>query len=113
MSLERLLAQLAGPSELSLKDETYDLALADNLAAPERLSFVAALSAQAREGDTRAILTLGRTKATEAIPLFADGASCARAALKGRMCSPPSRTMPFDRPRRCKVSPRRAPGRSR
>jgi len=67
MSLERLLAQLADPSELSWKDETYDLALAGDLPATERSTFVAKLIEQAREGDTRAILTLGHLKASEAL----------------------------------------------
>lgn len=67
MSLDQLLQQLSDPSELSWKDETYDLALAVGLPAEDRATLVAQLVAQAREGDTRAILTLGHLKATEAL----------------------------------------------
>ena len=69
-SLDQLLHQLSDPSELSWKDETYDLALAGGLPATERATFVAKLIEHAQQGDTRAILTLGHLKATEALPLL-------------------------------------------
>ena len=74
MSLDQLLQQMSDPSELSWKDETYDLALAGSLSPTERVTFVAKLIEQAQEGDTRAILTLGHLKATEALPLLAASA---------------------------------------
>jgi len=68
MSLEQLLHQISDPSELSWKDETYDLALALGLSATDRATFVTKLIAQAQQGDTRAILTLGNMNAVEALP---------------------------------------------
>jgi hypothetical protein len=74
MSLDQLLLAMADPSELSWKDETYDLALAGGLPAAERATLVASLLAQAQHGDTRAILTLGHLNATEALPLLSAAA---------------------------------------
>jgi hypothetical protein len=68
MSLEQLLHQISDPSELSWKDETYDLALASGLSVTDRATFVAKLIEQAKQGDTRAILTLGNMNAVEALP---------------------------------------------
>jgi len=71
MTLERLLQQMSDPSELSWKDETYDLALARVLEPADRATYVARLIDNARQGDTHAILTLGHLKATEALPVLA------------------------------------------
>lgn len=68
MSLALLLHQLSDPSDLSWKDETYDLANARGLSADEHATYVAKLLENARQGDTRAILTLGHLNATEALP---------------------------------------------
>ncbi len=70
MSLDQLLRQLSDPSELSWKDETYDLALASGLAGADRATFIAKLVEHAQRGDARAILTLGHLQATEALPLL-------------------------------------------
>src|SRR5262245_34241543 len=69
-SLESLLHQIANPSELGWKDETYDLALAAGLSAADRQVFVARLIDAAHAGDPRAILTLGHLNAAEALPLL-------------------------------------------
>lgn len=69
--LERLLHQLSDPSDLSWKDDTYDLALARGLAPDERATYVAKLIDNAKQGDTHAILTLGHLGATEALPVLA------------------------------------------
>ena len=93
--LERLLHQILEPSELSWKDETYDLALARGLDAADRAVLVEKLIENAKVGDARAILTLGYLKASEAVPMLEVGAkssepwaSTARRALvmfgKGR-----------------------------
>jgi len=68
--LERLLQQMSDPSSLSWKDETYDLALAKGLEPPDRENFIAKLIETAKQGDTRAILTLGNLNATEALPVL-------------------------------------------
>jgi len=68
MSLEQLLQQLSDPSELSWKDETYDLAIAVGLSVTDRAAFVTKLIEEANQGDTRAILTLGHVNAVEALP---------------------------------------------
>ncbi len=74
--LERLLNQMSDPSDLSWKDETYDLALARGLDPTDRVTYVAKLIENAKQGDTHAILTLGNLKATEALPqLEADAKS--------------------------------------
>jgi hypothetical protein len=72
--LDELLRQVAGQSELRWNEETYDLALAGCLAGAERDTFIAALSGNARIGDTRAILTLGHLPAVEALPLLREAA---------------------------------------
>jgi hypothetical protein len=69
-SLESLLHQIADPSELGWKDETYDLALAGGLSAAERSTFVARLIDAAGQGDQRAVLTLGHVQAVEALPML-------------------------------------------
>jgi hypothetical protein len=74
--LDLLIQQLADPSDLSWKEETYDLALARGLSPSDRSTYVAKLIDNARQGDTHAILTLGHLRATEALPVLqADGRS--------------------------------------
>lgn len=68
MSLDRLLQQLSDPSDLSWKDETYDLANARALTGADRDTYVAKLMEHAKQGDNHAILTLAHLKATEALP---------------------------------------------
>ncbi len=70
MSLQRLLDQMSAPSELSWKEETYDLAYARVLEPTDRAIFVAKLFENAKQGDPRAIMTLGNLKVTEAIPVL-------------------------------------------
>lgn len=67
-SLDRLLKQIDDPSELSWKDETYDLALASGLTDAERETFISRLIDVGREGDPRAVLTLGYIGAVETLP---------------------------------------------
>jgi hypothetical protein len=67
-SLDLLLKQIDDPSELSWKEETYDLALAAGLDAVERTTFVSRLIDAARAGDARAVLTLGYIDAAETLP---------------------------------------------
>lgn len=67
-SLDLLLKQIDDPSELSWKEETYDLALAAGLNAQERTTFVSRLIDAARVGDSRAVLTLGHIGAAETLP---------------------------------------------
>lgn len=66
---------MSDPSELSWKEETYDLALARDLKGAERTSFIEMLSEHAQRGDTRAILTLGYIEATEALPTLRTAAN--------------------------------------
>ncbi len=76
MSLEYLLHQMSNPSTLSWRTETYDIALARQLVEADRTAFIAKLVETARQGDTRAILTLAHMGATEALPdLEADAKS--------------------------------------
>src|SRR4051812_36595054 len=70
MSLELFLQQMSDPSTLSWKDETYDLSLARDITGAERTTLIAQLSEQARQGDTRAILTLGHLDAQESLPML-------------------------------------------
>ncbi|CAN5525336.1 hypothetical protein BH09MYX1_BH09MYX1_62940 [soil metagenome] len=75
-SLERLLLQLANPTEVQWNEETYDLALASGLSLADRAEYVARLIETARIGDTHAILTLGHLHAIEALPMLqASGSS--------------------------------------
>lgn len=67
-SLDLLLKQISDPSELSWKDETYDLALARDLTAAERTTFLSRLIDAARKDDQRAVLTLGHIGAVETLP---------------------------------------------
>ncbi|MEZ4404877.1 MAG: hypothetical protein R3A52_00085 [Polyangiales bacterium] len=84
-ALERLLRQMSDPSELSWREETYDLALARTLEPSERASYVAALIERAKRGDTHAVLTLGHLGATEALPtLRADAKRAAPWAATAR-----------------------------
>jgi hypothetical protein len=71
MSLQRLLDQMSDPSELAWNDETYDLAEARALEPADRAIFVAKLIENAKQGDPRAIMTLGNLNATEALPMLA------------------------------------------
>jgi hypothetical protein len=70
MSLGLLLQQMSDPSDLSWKDETYDLSLARDITGSERKTLVDKLSEQAQQGDTRAILTLGHLDAQEVLPML-------------------------------------------
>lgn len=63
-----LLEQIADPSALNWKDETYDLALARDVSGEERTTLVAHLVAAARNDDPRAVLTLGYIGASETLP---------------------------------------------
>jgi hypothetical protein len=67
-SLDLLLKQIDDPSELSWKDETYDLALARDLEGTERDALVLRLIEAARADDQRAVLTLGYIGAVETLP---------------------------------------------
>jgi hypothetical protein len=67
-SLDLLLKQIDDPSDLSWKDETYDLALAAGLSDAERTAFVSRLIDAARQDDPRAVLTLGYIHADEVLP---------------------------------------------
>jgi hypothetical protein len=74
--LDELLRQLADPSRLAWNDETYNLARARTLSAGDRTKYLAKLTSNARQGDARAILTLGHLQATEVVPqLLADSES--------------------------------------
>jgi hypothetical protein len=68
--LDLLLHQMANPSELSWKEETYDLALASGLSGADRSTFIDKLMENARQGDSHAILTLGYMQAVEALPML-------------------------------------------
>jgi hypothetical protein len=70
VKLELLLHPMANPSEIAWNEETYDLGLANDLAAADRSTYVAMLIASALKGDTRAILTLAHLRATEALPMI-------------------------------------------
>jgi hypothetical protein len=67
-SLDLLLKQIDDPSELSWKDETYDLALAADLNQDERTAFISRLIDAARQDDQRAVLTLAHIRAVETLP---------------------------------------------
>ncbi len=69
-TLDLLLHQLTDPAGVAWNDETYDLALARDLAGAERGTLVAALIDSGRRGDARAILTLGHLHAPEAVPVL-------------------------------------------
>lgn len=68
--LDQLLQQLADPSELAWNEETYDLALARGLDAADRAAYIAKLIDHAKQGDPRAILTLGHLHAHEAVSVL-------------------------------------------
>jgi len=67
-SLELLLKQMETPSEVSWKDETYDLALAREVTGNDRKVLLSRLIDAARADDPRAVLTLGYIGAVEALP---------------------------------------------
>lgn len=67
-SLDQLLQQLVDPEKVHFADEAYDLALARGLSGPERDLYVGRLVDAGREGDGRAILTLGYIQAVETLP---------------------------------------------
>lgn len=67
-SLDLLLQQIDDPSELSWKDETYDLALARDVSGDDRLRLMSRLLDAARADDQRAVLTLGYIGAIETLP---------------------------------------------
>ena len=69
-NLDTLLSQLANQAALAWNEETYDVGLASTLTGAERDTYVARLSENARQGDTRAILTLAHLQATEALPML-------------------------------------------
>ena len=64
--LDELLTQVADQADLAWNDETYDLALARSLSVDDRATYVVALMSNARQGDARAILTLGHLQAEAA-----------------------------------------------
>lgn len=67
-SLDLLLQQIDDPSELSWKEETYDLALARDVKGNDRNALLARLIDAARADDQRAVLTLGYIGAVETLP---------------------------------------------
>jgi hypothetical protein len=67
-SLDLLLKQIDDPSDLSWKEETYDLALARDVTGNDRLTLVSRLIDAARADDQRAVLTLGYIGAVETLP---------------------------------------------
>jgi hypothetical protein len=67
-SLDILLRQIEDPSQLSWKDETYDLALAREVTGSDRDRLLARLIDAARADDPRAVLTLGYIGAVETLP---------------------------------------------
>jgi HEAT repeat protein len=67
-SLDILLGQIDDPSNLSSKDETYDLALARDLGGADRTKLLSRLIDAARGDDQRAVLTLGYIGAVETLP---------------------------------------------
>lgn len=69
-ALEDLLHEVDDPSGISWKDEMYDVLRAQNLKGAERTTYVERLIANARKGDTRAILSLGALNASEAQPML-------------------------------------------
>lgn len=69
-ALDELIRELSDPSALAWNAETYDLAGASILSPADRAVYVKQLMEKAEQGDTRAILTLGHLKATEAIPML-------------------------------------------
>ena len=77
-ALDDLLHQLDDPSDIPWKDEMYDVLRAQGLPAAERTTYVARLIANARKGDTRAILTLGALDAKEAQPVLEADAQSAQ-----------------------------------
>jgi len=79
MSLERLLQQLSDPSDLSWKDETYDLVDARALSSADRAVYVAKLIERAQQGDALAIMTLGHLHAKEAVPTLEAAATSTHA----------------------------------
>ncbi len=68
--LDELLQQIADPSNLSFKDETYDIIGAQALVGADRATYVAKLVEVAQHGDTRASMTLGHMNAQEAVPML-------------------------------------------
>ncbi len=67
-SLDQLLQQLVDPTKVHFAEEAYDLALARGLSGRERELYLGRLVDAGREGDGRAILTLGCLHAVEALP---------------------------------------------
>ena len=68
--LDELLQQIADASNLSFKDETYDIIGAQALVGADRATYVAKLVEVAQHGDTRASMTLGHMNAQEAVPML-------------------------------------------
>jgi len=69
-SLDQLLHQIAHQDEIAWNEETYDVGLASTLTGAERTLYVGKLKDNARQGDTRAILTLAHLHATETLPML-------------------------------------------
>ena len=69
-ALDELLAQIDDASEIPWNVETYDTLRASDLQGDERATYIARLMQNAREGDPRAILSLGHLEATEALPML-------------------------------------------
>jgi hypothetical protein len=67
-SLDLLLRQIEDPSQLSWKEETYDLALARDVSGADRDRLLARLIDASLADDPRAVLTLGYIGAVETLP---------------------------------------------
>lgn len=68
--LDELLRQISDKTDLSWKDETYDVARARGLSPQDRATYVKKLIEASKKGDTLAILTLGHLQAKEALPML-------------------------------------------
>lgn len=68
--LDELLRELADPSNLGWRAETYSVERARSLSAADRATYVAKLMEKAEQGDKRAVLSLGHLPALEAVPML-------------------------------------------
>jgi hypothetical protein len=68
--LDDLLSQMSDHAGVAWNEETYDLARARGLSAPDRAVYVKKLMETAAQGDTHAILTLGHLQAQEALAML-------------------------------------------
>lgn len=86
--LDELLQQIADKTDVTWRDETYDLARARGLDGTDRSTYIKKLMEVSEQGDTLAIMTLGHLEAEEALSMLqriassqAAWASTARRAL--------------------------------